>query len=303
MRDRHPSVTIIILNWNGIADTLECLKSLTKILYTNYKIIVVDNGSSGDDVNLLQNKLSNSTAIIQNKENLGYAGGINSALNEIDKNKTDYILLLNNDTIVNKSFLNELVRVSESDSNIGICGSLELSYNKPKQITTIGCNFDNYFFIQTYPCKYKNIDGCNLKQNRKLDLVAGSSMLIRTSLFNKIGLFDKDYFIYGEEFDFSLKAKKAGYKSVFCPKSIVWHKSEGTSGGRMSKTGRYYLTRNRILFAKKNFNSLHYVIYLSYYLSIFIPIRIAGVILKGRDDLVSIIIKGVWDGINFKSKL
>ncbi len=300
MRDRYPSVTIIILNWNGITDTLECLKSLTNIQYPNYKIVIVDNGSSGDDINLLQRNISNPTTVIKNDENLGYAGGINSALSNIDKNKTDYVLLLNNDTIVDKSFLNELVTVAETNNNIGICGSLELSYDNPKQITTIGCNFDNYFFIQTYPCKFKNIKDCKYNENHSFDLVAGSSMLIRTSLFNKIGLFDKDYFIYGEEFDFSLKVKKSGFKSVFCPTSVVWHKSEGTSGGRMSKTGRYYLTRNRILFAKKNFNPLHYVVYLSYYLSIFIPIRLAGVILKGRNDLISIIIKATWDGINFK---
>lgn len=303
MQNNHPKVSIIILNWNGLKDTLECLESLKKINYSNFEIVVIDNGSKGDDAEEIDKLFGSNIKVIRNKDNLGYAQGMNSAIKPIvELGRSKYILLLNNDTIVDPDFLNALVEMGEKDKKAGIIGSLELSYDDKNRIITIGCNFDNYLFIQRYPCKYIDVESCNLEKYKGLDMVAGSSMMIKNELFEKIGLFDSDYFVYGEEFDFSLKAKRRGYKSVLCPDSKIWHKGEETSGGRWSSFGRYYLTRNRLIFAKKNYSLFHYAIYLIYYLSIFMPVRFFGILYRGKYNLIKPFFKGLRDGINFRMK-
>src|SRR3989339_346256 len=116
-----PLVYILILNWNGKEDTLECLSSLKKIDYPNYKTIVIDNGSTDDSVKII-NKKYPKIKIIENKKNLGYAEGNNVGIRYALKNKADYVLILNNDTIVDKKFLTELVKVGESNEKVGIVG-------------------------------------------------------------------------------------------------------------------------------------------------------------------------------------
>ncbi|MCK4352495.1 glycosyltransferase family 2 protein [candidate division WOR-3 bacterium] len=123
MKQKLPKVSIIILDWNGGKDIIECLKSIKGINYTNYELIVVDNASFDNSVNLIREKFPN-IRIIQNKENLGFAGGMNTGIVQSVKCKvqSDYVLLLNQDTIVGKNFLKELVKVAESDPKIGIVG-------------------------------------------------------------------------------------------------------------------------------------------------------------------------------------
>jgi len=113
---QHPKVSIIILNWNGLKDTIECLESLKKITYPNYEVIVVDNDSKGNDADILEERYKNYIRVIRNKENLGFAGGNNVAIRQVLKEeKSDYILLLNNDTIVEPNFLEELIKIALQD--------------------------------------------------------------------------------------------------------------------------------------------------------------------------------------------
>ena len=119
----YPRVGIIILNWNGIADTVECLESVKKITYPKYDVVLVDNGSTGDDAEVLKEKYGDYIHLLCNSENLGFAGGVDVGLRyAMGTIHPAYFLLLNNDTVVAPDFLDELVKVAESDETIGIVG-------------------------------------------------------------------------------------------------------------------------------------------------------------------------------------
>ena len=131
----YPKVSIIILNWNGLEDTIECLESLKKITHPNYEVIVVDNGSEGNDAQMLQERFGDYIHIIRNDKNYGFAGGANIGMRYVLNNSAaDYVLLLNNDTVVDPEFLTELVKVAEADPAIGITGGKIYYYDNPGQL-------------------------------------------------------------------------------------------------------------------------------------------------------------------------
>ena len=120
----HPKISVIILNWNELDDTIECLDSLKKITYPNYEIIVVDNGSKGNDAQVLQEKFSDYIHLIQNDRNYGFTGGTNIGMRyALNNSAPDYILVLNSDTVVDSEFLAEMVKVTEADPASGIAGA------------------------------------------------------------------------------------------------------------------------------------------------------------------------------------
>ena len=139
----NPKVSIIILNWNSLDDTVHCLESLEKITYPNYDIIVVDNGSKGNDAEILREKFKGYIHIIENDKNYGFPEGCNIGMRYALKNSApDYILLLNNDTTVAPDFLAEMVKIAESDPLIGIAGPKIYFYHEPYKIQSVGLQID-----------------------------------------------------------------------------------------------------------------------------------------------------------------
>ncbi|MBA7618474.1 hypothetical protein ES703_25801 [subsurface metagenome] len=198
-----PKVFIVVLHYKNWKDTNECLKSLDKLDYDNFKTIVVDN----------------------DKENPGFAGGMNIGIKKALKQKADYILLLNNDTIVDKNFLKELIEVGESDKEIGILGP-------------IGGEI-NWLYTK----------GIHVTKNN--DYISGVCMLVKGSVIEKIGLMSEEYFLYFEDVDWCLRARKAGYKCVLAPEAKIWHKvSSSTKAESFSYI--YYHFRNGLLLAKRH---------------------------------------------------
>ena len=122
MKSDSPKVAIVILNWNGLADTLECLDSLQKIVYPNYVVVVIDNGSNGNDAEIIKKKFGDFVFVIEEEKNLGFAGGCNEGIRWALHSGAKYVLLLNNDTVVDPNFLIELVNVAQNDPQIGIVG-------------------------------------------------------------------------------------------------------------------------------------------------------------------------------------
>lgn len=144
---KEPLVYIIVLNWNGFEDTKECLESVEKIIYRNYKIALIDNGSESDDFAKLKNfvKTNKKIKLIRNKENLGFTGGVNQGMEESIERKAKYSLLLNNDAIVDKNFLSEMVKVGELKKEIGVVGNKIYYFHNPKKLWASGAYFNYYF--------------------------------------------------------------------------------------------------------------------------------------------------------------
>lgn len=260
------NVGVIVLNWKQPQLTIETIESLKKINHKafNYHVYITDNGSTDNSIDQFIQKYKNSKniTILKSKNNLGYAGGNNFAIKKILKYNYDYILLSNNDVLYHPDFLENLIQVSQKQ-NLDIVGPKiyfaygheyhKNRYSKKelgKVIWSVGGKID-----------WNNIIGENIgvdevdngqfdKINTNVDFISGCVMLIKTSVFKEIGLFDEKYFMYLEDADFCARAKNKGFKIAYIPESVVWHINAGSSSSG-SSLHDYFLTRNRFLFAFK----------------------------------------------------
>lgn len=269
----NPKVSIIILNWNGWKDTIECLESLYQITYPNYDVIVVDNGSKDESIEKIKeyaegkikvkskffeysrenkpikiveytreeaeagggkekeigNLPSNRKLIIvKNEKNYGFAEGNNIGMRYALKAlNPDYILLLNNDTVVDKEFLGELVKVGESDSNKGIVGSKIYDYYTPNLIQCAGGDIN---WVLGKIKEFTWIEDNNpYSKTCERDFVWATSALIKKEVLERVGLLDAYFFFGIEEYDHCTSAKKAGFKIIYLSTSKIWHKKGASS--------------------------------------------------------------------------
>jgi len=248
-RDTNPRVSIIILNWNGLEDTIECLESLRNITYQNYEAIVVDNGSAGEDVAVLRLKFWEYIHLIENDRNYGFCEGNNIGIRYALKNETDYVLLLNNDTIVAPDFLSQLLGVAESNPDIGLLGPKIYFYFEPNRIWFAGGRIS---FASIHSARGRwDIDRGQFDKIDRVDFVSGSCMLVKACVLKSVGLLDPVYFFGLEDVDLSLRATRAGFSNVFVPSSRIWHKS-GKSAARNPDVP-YFTSRNEIILARKHY--------------------------------------------------
>jgi len=248
---KQPKVTVIILNWNGLHDTIECLESLKKITYPNYKVIVVDNRSAGDDVKGLRDRFGQYIHIIENDRNYGFAEGNNIGIRYALENDVEAILLLNNDTIVEPDFLSELVNVAESDPKIGLAGPKIYFYHEPNRIWFAGGKIS--LFSASSNRGRNLMDDGQFDKVDHVDFISGSCMLIKRGVLESVGLLDPVYFFGIEDVDMSVRVTQAGFSNVFVPTSKIWHKV--FSSGRRNPDVTYYTSRNAIIFARKHFRA------------------------------------------------
>ena len=223
-----PNVEIIILTWNGKEDTLECLNSLQKVRYDNIGITVVDNASTDDTSELIAAEFP-SVKLIKNSTNLMYAGGNNVAIKEALNGEAEYILILNNDTILHEDFLTFLVETISSEVEIGIVVP-KINYYNNKNLIWYAGGFVNFFTGNIYHRGLRKWDDGKYDAANEVDYATGCCMLVKRELFEEIGLLDEEYYIYSEDVDFSFRAHAAGYKVLFEPRSLIWHKVSASAG-------------------------------------------------------------------------
>lgn len=283
-------VGVIILNWNGLDDTAECLNSLIKVTYQKMVVYLIDNGSENNELPILKKQFENKLNIkfIQNRTNLGFAGGCNVGIKKALDDGCSNILLLNNDTIVKPDFIDQLVEVSSADNIIGVVGSKIYLYDEPHTIWASATYF-NYLF----PPFSKMI---NTKNPVAVNSIIGCSMMIKSDVFKKIGLFDEDYFAYGEEDDFNMRAIRAGFILKHCPDSIVWHKVSRSTGGGFNSRVAYLKMRNKIMFAKKNYTLTQWPTYALFLVLYFVKSQVK-VLLKFQFKTSLALAKGFRDGL------
>ena len=247
----HPKVYIIILNWNGKKDTIECLGSIQQLKYPNLAVVVVDNGSTDGSVKAIHQQFPE-ISIIETGKNLGYAGGNNTGLRYALKNDADHILLLNNDTIVDQELINELLLASDRFQHNGIFGAKIYYYKEPNKIWYSGAKrikqTANFMHIGQGIID----NGKDYNSLEETDYACGCAFFVHVGVLNKIGLFDEKFFLTYEEADLCYRAKRAGIKSYVVPDAIVWHKISISFGGEESAVFRYFITRNKLLWAEKN---------------------------------------------------
>jgi GT2 family glycosyltransferase len=312
---KWPSVFIVILNWNGWEDTIECLESLNKISYSNYHVIIVDNDSEDDSLSRIRayargeiavksaflpnncrsepltvvsytrrevedsqpevlseklarasdNKLSNGPLIIiQNEQNYGYSEGNNIGMRYALKGSADYVLLLNNDTVVDKYFLTELVGAADKDGSIGVIGPKICWYDRPSVIQSTGFRMD--FWTGTLISLNRgktDLDAEHFHEGALLpaDYLSGACLLIKRKVIEQAGMLDPIYFLYFEDQDWCTRISRAGYRIVCDLNSKIWHKTTASTS-KAKRFSQYYPERNRVIYMRKYARTLQFIPFL-----------------------------------------
>ena len=295
MQVGYPKIAIVILNWNGLLDTLECLRSIQKIVYPNYMVVVIDNGSKGNDAEIIRKKFGNFVCVIQEEKNLGFAGGSNVGIRWALCSGAKYVLLLNNDTVVDPNFLTELVNISQNDTQIGIVGPKIYYYEQPNRIYSAGGRV-NFWTGNAPRIGIREIDDGRFDNIEEVDYVCGCALLIKEKTIKTIGLLSEIYFAYYEETEWCQKARKAGFKVVYVPKARIWHKSHYTKTSSANALTIYYMTRNRFLFVKRNSNALQFVVFNLFFLMTDLLIQMQNKLFM-RPKLFVAYLKGIRDGV------
>ena len=294
-----PGVSIILLNWNGLEDTIECLSSLKRLTYDNYRIIVVDNGSQGDDAQRLKEKYGDVIDVIAKERNSGFAAGVNTGIEHANsKYAPEYILLLNNDTVVDPKFLGELVKLAESDVFIGIVGPKVYYYDSPNLIQLIGARM-NMWIGQGSFIGHGLIDTGQFDHEREIDQIVPCG-LIKADVIRTVGLFDEAYFCYLEESDYCVRARKCGYKIMYAPKSKIWHKLGHSTRGIPGFVD-YYMARNHWRFMRKNASRGQFISFLFFLFGYYFWRMTAGMIFLRKIKRLVGFYRGTIDGL-FKSE-
>ncbi|MDL1957076.1 MAG: glycosyltransferase, partial [Candidatus Desulfofervidus auxilii] len=256
-------ISIIVINYKKTKDTLECLSSINKNDYEKYQVIVVNNTirdglkelqefAEKEKINFIycegnhfiypKKSFKRELILINNKENLGFAGGNNIGIKYALNCGADYIWLLNNDTIIDKDALVELVKLAETDKKIGLISSKIYCYNNPKKV-----QYDGKKTV------YEGMDDIKNDFPKPTNFASGCSLFIRREFIEKVGFLDEDYFLYFEDNDISARALKAGWKVYYNPYSKVYHKGGVSIGGWLkSPLSVYYATRNLLLYHYKH---------------------------------------------------
>jgi GT2 family glycosyltransferase len=266
------SVFVSILNFNGRKNTLECLESLKKINIDGFKltILVIDN-SSAEPFDLRSNSEGKiRIEVIKNMENLGFSGGNNVGIKYAIKNNADYVLILNNDTYVDPNFLTELLKIAEKDKNIGISVpkiyfAPDFEYHKDRYAKS---ELGKVFWYAGGKMDWGNVIGSNrgvdevdkgqFDKTEETEIATGCCMFVRKEVFERTGNFDEKYFLYYEDADLSVRAKSKGFKIVYVPKSVIWHKNAGSVGGSGSVLQDYYITGMRLSVPNQPFSGKAY---------------------------------------------
>ena len=243
-----PKVGIVILNWNGLEDTSACLASLAAVDYPEVEVVVVDNGSTDGSPDHIRERFPE-VMVLETGRNLGYAGGNNVGVRYALDRSADYVLLLNNDTEVAPDSLRRLVEAVEADPRAGVAGPTIYYHDRPELIWSAGGAID----WRRGSTRMVGLDEPDRGQfgvtPREVDFVTGCAMLIRREVLERVGLLDERFFLYYEEVEWCVRARRAGYRILHVPAARIWHKIP-SDGRESSPSVHYYMARNRLLFLR-----------------------------------------------------
>lgn len=301
MNKKEALVSIIIVNYNGIGHLHKCLPTLARQVYKEVEVILVDNASVDGSVDWVK-KMYPKTKIVINKENLGFAEANNLGYKFA---KGDYILLLNNDTKVTPDFIIESLKLFDADNKVGCVQSKIVFMDNPKYLDCVGAYLT--------PTGFLYYNGLFQRDSRKFDRVIeihtakGACMMIKREVVEKVSImgemFDNRYFAYFEESDLCHRIWLAGYKIVFAPKSLIYHKLGATSNKMKRAFLEYHSYKNRINSYSKNFGTVLLLTVFPVHL-FFCQVLALIYLFKGNFELVFAIEKAFyWNLVNLPGTL
>ena len=272
-----PKVGIVILNWNGREDVLNCVSTLPRLEYPNYAATVVDNASSDGSVEALRQRFPQQRVLVMEK-NLGFCGGNNRGIADALEQGAHHVLLLNNDTEMHPRLLDELVRVAQTDGRIGAVGAKNLRLEDPREIW--GAYGDITYGSELVQVRGKGEpDGPRYEDVRDVGWVIGNGLMMTRAAIDAIGGLDENFFGYHEDVDWCARARARGFRIVYNGRAVIFHKGFGAADpARPVKFPvLYFLGRNGILFARKHGTPLQRARYVTLFLA-----NVARLYVRGR---------------------
>ena len=280
-------LSIITVNYNGLKDTCALIESIP--FNENMEVIVVDNASKEDETSIISKKYPRVKAIRSNK-NLGFAGGNNLGIKAA---KGKYLFLINNDTIFREFNVQALIDCAESSPNIGmVCPKIRFAWGS-RTIQFAGYTPLSKITIRNQAIGYGEEDMGQHNTPHATPYAHGATMLIKREAMEKVGLMPECYFLYYEEIDWSMMFTRAGYKIWYEPACTIYHK-ESRSTGQSSPLRTYYITRNRLLLVKRNWQGLNKWLAYCYLTCLVAPRDIIKYLIKGKWNLSLAVCKGIF---------
>ncbi len=255
-------VTIVIVTHNGRSYLPDCLESVFRQDYPRslVKVVVVDNNSSDSTVGYLKEKYSDRIELLENQENQGFAKANNQGYLLAKKNRADYLVLLNQDTVVEENWLRRLVETAKTSRQIAAVQPKLLLYPEKDKINSFGntIHFLGFAFCNRYRWKNQQPE----REPFPVPYPSGAACLLKISALDKVGLFDPELFVYHEDVDLGWRLRLAGYQVVFDPLAVVCHKYRYSK----AKYKFYYMERNRLIVFLKNYRIATMILFLPAFL-------------------------------------
>lgn len=290
-------VSFITVNFNQPEVTMQLFKSMQHLTYDNWQLIIVDNGSDKTvPLHLVEHEQKIKYVYLD--KNLGFAGGNNRGIALADG---DYLFFVNNDTEVAPGMIEPLLKVFADHPDAGMV-SPKIIYHHTKDLIQYAGS------TELSPYTMRNATLGNMKRDdgqyngtEKTAYVHGAAMIVPRKVVEDVGTMFEDYFLYYEELDWSERVKKAGYEIWYCGSSVIYHK-ESISTGVNSPMKIYFLNRNRLVFARRNFSPLNRSIAMIYFLLVAFPKNLVIYLLKGRPDLSRALIRALGWNLSHRVK-
>ncbi|WP_303924898.1 glycosyltransferase family 2 protein [Subdoligranulum variabile] len=244
-----PNVGIVISNYNGWQDTVQCLESLQKQTYRNFEIILLDDASTNDSVQQLQKHLTENTVFLPQEANSGFAAVNNVGMRRALADGCDWVLLLNNDTVVAPDFLETLLR--ETPAGAVSCPKM-LFLDPPDEIWFAGGELDRATGKVKHLGGHEK-DGPAFAEKKQVSFITFCCVLLPRQVVEEVGFLDETLFMYCEDVDYCIRLADAGVPLWFLPDARIWHKAGGSAGGMLSV---YYITRNTLYLTCKGKSAL-----------------------------------------------
>jgi Predicted glycosyltransferases len=282
-----PPVTVIILNWNGVGDTLECIESVRNLDYPDMRIVVVDNGSTDDSTSVIRQRYPSIT-LLESKRNLGFTGGNNLGIVKALEMGTDYVWLLNNDTVVERDALRKMVQTIGNSPDVGIASPVIYFQDPPGEVQFCGSYID---WERNRIVKLKAGDpypsnGVNVS-------LWGTALLIRREVVERVGFLNDKYFAYHEDEDYCMRVARAGYRAIVVPEARVFHKNSRSTGNNDAPFQVFLRSRNIYFLWMDTLKGMKRVFHIPRYLAPIIPYG-GALREKSLPDAMEACLDGVW---------
>lgn len=289
--NHFPLVSIITVNFDQSKTTLDLIESLNNISYPNIEVIVVDNASPNENPKSIKEKYP-SIILVESVVNYGFAGGNNLG---IMRARGDYVLLLNNDVVVPSNFLEPLVQKFLDHPDYGAISPKIIYYHSPDTIQYAGFTPIDTKTVRNMTIGKGEKDNGQYDEDRETAYAHGAAMMVPMDVIKYVGMMSYEFFLYYEEADWCNRIREAGYKIGFVHNSKIFHK-ESVTTGKLSELKTYYLTRNRLVYMRRNIHGADFYISLLYQIFVAIGKNALVFLLKGKFKIFWAYVKGInWN--------